>query len=745
MATTPTNAGIMGLPEAGMDQPAPAMSAPQITPMESYDAMNEALQITSPPAAEAVQKQMKQMAAMLSKLPPEVLDLLLQTFQYMLQGPEQYAEGRQILIEKGVLRPDQLPEEFSENIVAVLAGAVLQAKKDMGGAPMPMDQGPMPPAKFAQGGIAEAARMVAAQGRSGDTVLAHINPQEAAMLRRMGGVGTINPLTGLPEYGWLSDAWNTITGGVSDVIGGVVDIVGDVVGSVVDVVKDVVSSPIGNIITTVALTSMGMPMWLSSGVTTLAGGGSLKDAIINAGVAYLGSPGGVVDKFLPGSITNVAARAALSTGLVGAGAGLLQGKNLADSIKSGLIAGASAGAFAGLRQGFDTNIGDASDMTYTIRDAKGNVTGNILEPAVAPAVTPTTDPLKVAKAASEVDFTGRSNLPPGGYPPAGVQTTPPAGARTPAGDVAALQTPPPPVRAYKVPSFTESMSGGIKDLAGGEFSSAMDKFGEAFFPSGPTAAQTTQAKIDAYNQTRAQLVAGGVDPAAAEKAATAAMGNVTLEGPGFLREYGPATAAGVGALAAMGGFSPQPSPNDANDAKLREIQGDFLRTPGQRLAESPTSYYRQRLPGYQYDESGRIIGYDPALDYVRRVEAGRQRYIPQYVPTLTTATNPYALNANQFMANGGLAGLPASPANRAMRAGPAMGIAQLRQGGYPRRVGAISGPGTEKSDNIPAMLSDGEFVMTAKAVRGMGDGSRTEGAKRMYALMNKLENNASRA
>ena len=74
-----------------------------------------------------------------------------------------------------------------------------------------------------------------------------------------------------------------------------------------------------------------------------------------------------------------------------------------------------------------------------------------------------------------------------------------------------------------------------------------------------------------------------------------------------------------------------------------------------------------------------------------------------------------------------------------------MGIAQLRQGGYPRRVGAISGPGTEKSDDIPAMLSDGEFVMTAKAVRGMGNGSRAEGAKRMYALMNKLENNASRA
>ena len=72
------------------------------------------------------------------------------------------------------------------------------------------------------------------------------------------------------------------------------------------------------------------------------------------------------------------------------------------------------------------------------------------------------------------------------------------------------------------------------------------------------------------------------------------------------------------------------------------------------------------------------------------------------------------------------------------------GIAALGAGGYPRRTGQISGPGTEKSDSIPAMLSDGEFVMTAKAVRGAGKGSRREGAKRMYKLMHQLEKNSQR-
>tara|TARA_R110002020_G_scaffold446786_2_gene659074 strand:+ start:3062 stop:4177 length:1116 start_codon:yes stop_codon:yes gene_type:complete len=61
------------------------------------------------------------------------------------------------------------------------------------------------------------------------------------------------------------------------------------------------------------------------------------------------------------------------------------------------------------------------------------------------------------------------------------------------------------------------------------------------------------------------------------------------------------------------------------------------------------------------------------------------------------------------------------------------GVTDLRSGGM------SLGPGTETSDDIPAMLSDGEFVMTAKAVRGAGGGDRREGAKRMYQMMDSLE------
>ncbi len=61
---------------------------------------------------------------------------------------------------------------------------------------------------------------------------------------------------------------------------------------------------------------------------------------------------------------------------------------------------------------------------------------------------------------------------------------------------------------------------------------------------------------------------------------------------------------------------------------------------------------------------------------------------------------------------------------------------------FPRKQGGISGPGSGTSDDIPAMLSDGEFVMTANAVKGAGSGSRSAGTKKMYDMMRQFEGRA---
>ena len=80
--------------------------------------------------------------------------------------------------------------------------------------------------------------------------------------------------------------------------------------------------------------------------------------------------------------------------------------------------------------------------------------------------------------------------------------------------------------------------------------------------------------------------------------------------------------------------------------------------------------------------------------------------------------------------------------------------ASLPPSGY-AMGGMVQGPGTGKSDSIPAQiyqngqpvqeaaLSDGEFVMTANAVKGAGNGNRSAGAAKMYEMMKKFEKRAA--
>ena len=99
---------------------------------------------------------------------------------------------------------------------------------------------------------------------------------------------------------------------------------------------------------------------------------------------------------------------------------------------------------------------------------------------------------------------------------------------------------------------------------------------------------------------------------------------------------------------------------------------------------------------------------------------------------------------------------------KARYGGPVMAFAEggnVDMEEFQRMDGQINGEGTETSDDIPAMLSDGEFVMTGQAVRGAGsyemsnDGgiiqlregkgeSRDDGTKLMYDLMGIFENSA---
>ena len=106
-------------------------------------------------------------------------------------------------------------------------------------------------------------------------------------------------------------------------------------------------------------------------------------------------------------------------------------------------------------------------------------------------------------------------------------------------------------------------------------------------------------------------------------------------------------------------------------------------------------------------------------------------------------------NTAEYRADGGRIGFAMGDTaeDNAMQASGIMGLPlnenpagitelDLREtGGFIPPVGV-----KEKADDIPAMLSNNEFVFTADAVRGMGDGDVNKGAERMYAMMKKLEN-----
>ena len=77
----------------------------------------------------------------------------------------------------------------SRNTVAYADGGTVKKQKGrMGNSPYPM-----------------LAEMIRQQGKGEDTILAHINPLEAMILRNIGGSGTINKKTGLPEFSFLSN------------------------------------------------------------------------------------------------------------------------------------------------------------------------------------------------------------------------------------------------------------------------------------------------------------------------------------------------------------------------------------------------------------------------------------------------------------------------------------------------------------------------------------------------------------
>lgn len=620
-------------------------------------------------------------------VPVEVISALNDLVDAVLADPSNYMSLREELLKEGVPE-DFLPEQFDPEFFAALNIAVDQMMATSTGVQA-----------FAQGGIAELkpiAKAIASYGRNGDTMLAHITPAEARLLQRRGGAGTINPYTGLPEF-FLKG----LVKGIGNAFKSVGKAVSNTFKSIGSAVKKFTSSTVGRLVTGIALGFFLGP----------------------AAASFLGVGVGT------------AAGAAISGFVGGAGSTLLAGGSLKDALKTGALSGLSAGVFSGISgapltgpsnvtpgEAFSGQVARVSNATGI--GAGSNVPSSLQAPLSVDGAPPAPLGAQVAPVPEAVGSMGPAQAPVS----LGAEFTP-------------YET-----TASKVMNVGSDLTQGTKNF-----------YKEYISPSG-----IREQALPGAQKAAADAVAAAQNtiPASITGEARAALLRTTYENalktamPGMLSTYAPITALGLGATALAGGFKAKPVQSGPVSESNRLSADERMRRDGTERLN-----YLQNMPGVVYNEQGEPI-------------SGQTTPFPAYVsPGYANSSNmPFVSSAQP---NGPFQGMssmytppPNSLTNRAggiyqpynnqsmypslappqfpIRYAAQGGIAGLAAGGYPRRTGQISGPGTEKSDSIPAMLSDGEFVMTASAVRGAGKGSRREGAKKMYKLMHQLEKNSER-
>lgn len=695
--------GIMALNESpeGMDRG--TISSMQFS--DVYPITKEALVTARPDVSQIYDQLMQQIVQQLADLTDQEIAALIQLLDYVQQNKENYPSVVKELISQGIVEEGDMPPEYDPELISVIRAALEEVKMSRNVLAQPVQS-------FASGGIAAVAESMRKKGRFGDTMLAHITPEEAHVLKSMGGSGTINPHTGLPEF----------------FLGGVFKAIGKVFKGIVKGVKSVLSSPIGKILGTVALatflgpgafgiTGVGMTTAAAAGTAgAIVGGitGGLKGALMGGLTGYFGAPGGQFDKLVGSALGGSVASGALSKavgatitrGITGTAMGLLSGQKLSDAVTGGLL---SAGAqyFGGNKPGVFGNV-DPEDLFPGGTTASPAATSG----AVAPGQV---------SAPGSTDYWAQGRVQPSVDPITGMVVGADGVSRNPAYFADAA--------TGAGPVATGGTGGGISDFLSKPVETISDFYTKNLSPS-----------------------RAGLAPDA-----------------GLLTKYGPLAATGIGAMYLAGGFE---QPKNAPGSVLPQYTSQDL------IAQDPARYYVQNLPNVLYDERGGIIGarreplpinlrqptlvpYDQVPGFGNQANMPPPVYMPPPMSPTSSAggvtqpyntTNPYNqygfYNSMPRFADGGVAAAPAQDSFMNQVSNFADGgigsLGTFRQGGFPRRTGQISGPGTEKSDDIPAMLSDGEFVMTARAVRGMGQGSRREGAKRMYKLMAMLEKNAAK-
>jgi hypothetical protein len=225
-----------------------------------------------------------------------------------------------------------------------------------------------------------------------------------------------------------------------------------------------------------------------------------------------------------------------------------------------------------------------------------------------------------------------------------------------------------------------------------------------------------------------------------------------------LRKYGPLAGAGLAVMGAAGGF-------DTPDGEISPLSGIRLNPDGTPMtARDIMAADPERFRIY----SGRNLDPNTGL-YINPAKGQSAPSMIQDAYTQATSKTSAGPSLSEQIAaaqtgpgvlQGSTKGVPDSsliigydrynrpiygsqPFSDELRGYGTLGYgAGMADGGhvFPRRNGGISpDEGIAGKDSVKAMLMPGEFVMTTKAVRGLGNGDLNNGIKNMYSVMRNLE------
>jgi hypothetical protein len=600
---------------------------------------------------------------------PDDLDEGIETLEKIIKNPNKYAEIRSKAIADDMVDEEMLPEQYDQVYIVSLLVALygLQDRISKKG--------------YARGGLTVAARQLAAQGRGGDTELAHVNPREAAMLRRAGGSGTINPNTGLREYkSWIKKIkWGKVLAAVAPIalsiivpgIGGMIGsaLTGGLLGS-----ASTAAGVLGGAAMGAASSAIGGGNPLTGAVTGGIGaglgnmlGGGINSALglgLSEGTANLlgGAAAGAGASALQGRDPITGA----ITGAVGAGISGMGGLGVENADLNRVVAGATRGFGNALTAGQSPSealmAGGLGGLGGLATGILGNNPLNLASssgaaPGTANAI-PTPDALATADASGSADPTG------GAY----ADTTPPA--TVDAGDGA-------PVSASVESPLTQIANPNM-----------MATYGEGV---GPATTATTPpigiADLSGMGAANPNNMAtygesvGQATPAAYRDADGYPLSDTLPPNPpgerSTLGRLGPLLAGGA-ALAALSGMGSSKSAPPAVQSAIRNL------SPAQQ------EYFNRPSIVWDWDK-------------------------------LSADAASSNLTLDQFMAQNW---------NR-VSGGEYNKAPAMAQGGLNAMSRFVRGGGTGRSDEIDAKLSDGEYVIDAETVAMLGDGSSKAGAKRL--------------